>query len=159
MCLFVPYSLDGEVKLWDLRGSDKALQTWNPLPHGLAAFDVHPQTGVFATTSAVTPTHWRDHRITIHSLTSSLSPSFSNHSNSHHTYAQTPLPLSSFNIPTGISSFSSTSARGGMPSPYIPRSTSMVFHPLEMLFGVGGPDGTGEFFCSFVHLLLADVRL
>ena len=41
-------SLDGEVKLWDLRGADRAVQTWNIHPTGLAAFDVHPQTGVFA---------------------------------------------------------------------------------------------------------------
>ena len=41
-------SLDGEVKLWDLRGPDRATQTWNIHPTGLSAFDVHPQTGVFA---------------------------------------------------------------------------------------------------------------
>lgn len=41
-------SLDGEVKLWDLRGPDKAIQTWSMHSTGLAAFDVHPQTGVFA---------------------------------------------------------------------------------------------------------------
>lgn len=41
-------SLDGEVKLWDLRGSDQAVQSWNIHPTGLSAFDVHPHTGVFA---------------------------------------------------------------------------------------------------------------
>ena len=39
------------MKLWDLRGPDKAIQTWNVPPSGggLAAFDVHSHTGVFAT--------------------------------------------------------------------------------------------------------------
>ncbi|KAF7965708.1 hypothetical protein HWV62_42187 [Athelia sp. TMB] len=41
-------SLNGEVKLWDLRGSDRAAQTWHIHPSGISAFDVHPQTGVFA---------------------------------------------------------------------------------------------------------------
>lgn len=41
-------SVNGEVKLWDLRGSDRAVQTWNVHPNGIAAFDVHPQTGIFA---------------------------------------------------------------------------------------------------------------
>jgi regulatory associated protein of mTOR len=42
-------SLDGDVKLWDLRGHNSAAQTWNLHPQGLSAFDVHLQTGVFAT--------------------------------------------------------------------------------------------------------------
>ena len=41
-------SLDGEIKLFDIRGSDNALATWTPHPGGLSAFDVHPQAGVFA---------------------------------------------------------------------------------------------------------------
>ena len=43
-----PDSLDGEVKLWDIRGGDSAMQTWDMFPHGLSAFDVHEQTEVFA---------------------------------------------------------------------------------------------------------------
>ncbi len=42
------HSLDGEVKLWDLRGSTSSLKTWNLLPNGISAFDVHPHTHVFA---------------------------------------------------------------------------------------------------------------
>lgn len=41
-------SLDGEVKLWDLRGSDDAVKTWELHANGLSAFDVHPLAGVFA---------------------------------------------------------------------------------------------------------------
>jgi regulatory associated protein of mTOR len=42
--------MSGEVKLWDIRGSDRAVarETWDVLPGGIAAFDVHPQCGVFA---------------------------------------------------------------------------------------------------------------
>lgn len=45
---FFSAGLDGEVKLWDLRGPDVAQETWDLFPGGLSAFDVHPQTGVFA---------------------------------------------------------------------------------------------------------------
>ena len=41
-------SHDGEVKLWDSRGGDTPLSTWDMSPHGLSAFDVHEQTEVFA---------------------------------------------------------------------------------------------------------------
>jgi hypothetical protein len=44
------FSMSGEVKLWDIRGSDRAVarETWDVFPGGLAAFDVHAQCGVFA---------------------------------------------------------------------------------------------------------------
>lgn len=45
MCLF---SLDGEVKLFDIRGPLAPVQTWDMYPQGLSAFDVHELTGVFA---------------------------------------------------------------------------------------------------------------
>lgn len=43
----IPISLDGEVKLWDLRSHDGARDVWEMRPEGLEAFDVHLQTGVF----------------------------------------------------------------------------------------------------------------
>ena len=56
-------------------------------------------------------------------------------------------PLSTINIPTGLSTFPFR----GVPSPFIPRHTSLVFHPTEMLYALGGPDGTGKSsFSSFV---------
>jgi regulator-associated protein of mTOR len=42
-------SLAGDVRLWDLRGSDAAAQTWDLHHAGLSVFDGHSQTGVFAT--------------------------------------------------------------------------------------------------------------
>lgn len=41
------FSLDGEVKLWDIRGHDGALDVWEMRPENLEAFDVHVQSGVF----------------------------------------------------------------------------------------------------------------
>ncbi|KAG6857290.1 hypothetical protein H0H87_006483 [Tephrocybe sp. NHM501043] len=40
-------SLDGQVKLWDLRGSDFPVETIDLLPDGLSAFDVHSASAVF----------------------------------------------------------------------------------------------------------------
>jgi len=42
------FSLDGEVKLFDIRGPDIAVATWDNHQGGLAAFDLHLQAGVFA---------------------------------------------------------------------------------------------------------------
>jgi regulatory associated protein of mTOR len=42
----VPFSLDGEVKLWDLRGHHGPLDVWTR-SEGISAFDVHSQSGVF----------------------------------------------------------------------------------------------------------------
>jgi len=72
-------------------------------------------------TSALTPTNWRHQRLMLHSVTD-------------------PNPLSSLMLPTGLAMYSQRP-----PSPYIPRYTSFAFHPMEMLYAVGGPDGTGAF--------------
>jgi hypothetical protein len=71
-------------------------------------------------TSAVSPSSWKAQRAVVHSFNS-------------------PGELSKMNIPTGV-----TSPPRDYPSPSIPRHGSLVFHPTEMLYGVGGPDGTGE---------------
>ena len=41
-------SVDGEVKLFDIRGSDQPVHSWDVFAQGLSAFDVHDLTGVFA---------------------------------------------------------------------------------------------------------------
>ncbi|KAJ3493649.1 hypothetical protein NLJ89_g10966 [Agrocybe chaxingu] len=109
--------LDGQVKLFDIRGSDRAITTWNIHPNGLSAFDVHPLAGVFAATSAVTPIYWRAQRVSVQNLTT---------------------PLSAYNISTGLN----TPPIRVLPSPFIPRTTSLVFHPTEMVYAMGAPDGT-----------------
>ncbi|KAF5385356.1 hypothetical protein D9615_001068 [Tricholomella constricta] len=112
-------SLDGQVKLWDLRGSDNAVETFDVLPNGLSAFDVHSTSGVLAATSAINPASWRSQKTIIQSLSRGST-------------------LSEFNVPTGLSMHPSRA----LPSPFIPRSSSLVFHPTEMLYGMGEPDGT-----------------
>jgi hypothetical protein len=53
-------------------------------------------------------------------------------------------PLSTLSLPTGLNAYPSR-----QPTPYIPRHTSFAFHPMEMLYAVGQPDGSGV-----LHLLL-----
>ena len=72
--------------------------------------------------SAINHAYWRSQRIVVRSL------------------AYTEPPLSTTTIPTGLSNFPFR----GAPSPFIPRHTSLVFHPTEMLYALGGPDGTGK---------------
>ncbi|KIJ66511.1 hypothetical protein HYDPIDRAFT_109558 [Hydnomerulius pinastri MD-312] len=124
---FLSASLTGEVRLWDTRGSNHAAHAWDLHHGGLSSFDVHPQTGVFATTSALTPTNWRYQRLMLHSIPDSN-------------------PLSTLNLTTGLSVYPPRS-----PSPYIQRSTSFAFHPMEMLYAVGQPDGSVKITgCKFI---------
>jgi len=111
-------SLGGQVKIWDLRGPDSAVETIDVQPQGLSAFDVHSTSGVFAATSAINPSYWRSQRTVVQSLSRDT--------------------LSEFNVSTGLLIPPSRS----LPSPFIPRSSSLVFHPTEMLYGLGEPDGT-----------------
>jgi len=116
---FLSAGLDGQVKLFDLRGADFAAMTWDLQPKTLSAFDVHSISGVFAATSAINHGSWRSQRVVVRSLVQSE-------------------PLSTSNIPTGLSTYPIR----GIPSPFIPRHSSLVFHPTEMLYAMGGPDGT-----------------
>jgi len=50
-------SLDGQVKLFDLRSADQAIETWKPHKTGLASFDVHNNSGVFASYVIFFPLH------------------------------------------------------------------------------------------------------
>ncbi|KAI0321261.1 hypothetical protein OF83DRAFT_1100511 [Amylostereum chailletii] len=120
---FLSASVSGEVKLWDVRGPDRAVETWDSFPNGLSAFDVHPQCGVFAGLSAVSHSSWRTQHTVVRSIARST-------------------VLSSTDTGTGLSSAPSRA----WPSQYIPRSSSLVFHPMEMLYGVGSPDGTVRVF-------------
>ncbi|KAF5352352.1 hypothetical protein D9756_006183 [Leucocoprinus leucothites] len=112
-------SLDGQVKLWDMRGPPLPVKSWHAQPQGLSAFDAHPLAGVFASSSAIQPSNWRAQKIVVHSLNQDD-------------------PLSSFHRPTGLS----MAPLRTLPSPFIPRLGSLVFHPKEMLYGLGQPDGT-----------------
>lgn len=115
---FLSASLAGDVRLWDVRGPERPIHALDLHPGGLSTFDVHPQTAVFATTSALTPANWRHQQLSLHSLAD-----FN--------------VLSSMMLPTGLAVYSPRP-----PSPYIPRYTSFAFHPLEMMYAIGQPDGT-----------------
>ncbi|KAK2464771.1 hypothetical protein APHAL10511_003189 [Amanita phalloides] len=123
---YLSASLDGQVKLFDIRAGESPMHTWNPIPHGttVAAFDVHALTPVFGITTAVSPLNWRTQKTMIQSINRLT-------------------PLSSFNVSSGLLYAPSSRA---LPSPYIPRSSSFVFHPSEMLYGMGEPDGTVRIF-------------
>ncbi|CAK5280818.1 unnamed protein product [Mycena citricolor] len=117
---FLSASLDGKVKLWDLRNFSQSL----PLPRlssftqeihadGLAAFDAHSTARVYASTSAVMPWSWKTQRLTVFNAEQELS---------------------SMQIPTGLA--------GPPPRNLITsRLCGLVFHPLEMVCAVSGPEG------------------
>jgi hypothetical protein len=72
--------------------------------------------------SALSPSNWRTQRAVVHSISRSTNPS-------------------TVSMGTGLT----TSPTGGLPSQFIPRSSSIIFHPTEMLYGVGSLDGTGTY--------------
>ncbi|KAF7337789.1 Target of rapamycin complex 1 subunit mip1 [Mycena sanguinolenta] len=115
---FLSASLDGKVKLWDWRGADNSAMTWDLLSDGLSSFDCHPITGVFAVTSTISSRAWKSQRVMVHSLKENRT-------------------VSSFGVSTGLMA----PLPRGLSSSF-PRSNSLAFHPLEMLYGVGEPDGT-----------------
>ena len=130
-------SLDGEVKLGDIRGGDNPAQTWDMFPSGLSAFDVHEQTEVFAAyvmiraplssiltssyphrTSSLSASNWRAQRTEVQSL-------------------ETRRGLGS--LTTGLSI---PPPRDNV-TPFTPRTSSLAFHPREMVYGAGFWDGSG----------------
>ncbi|KAF5312958.1 hypothetical protein D9619_002557 [Psilocybe cf. subviscida] len=115
---FISAGLDGQVKLFDIRGPTTASEAWSMQPSGMSAFDIHPVAGCFGSNSAITPVHWRSQRVVVHSMLRNT-------------------VLSSFNISSGLS----VPPVRGLPSPYIPRASSFAFHPTQMLYANGGADG------------------
>ncbi|KIY50498.1 hypothetical protein FISHEDRAFT_39035, partial [Fistulina hepatica ATCC 64428] len=128
---FISASLDGEVKLWDIRGRDSPVGIWDVHPAGLSAFDVHPLTPVFAASSAVGSPSFRSQKVIVQNFLSDR-------------------VLSNFTVPTGLATQSPSRAH---PVSYAPRWSSLVFHPKSMLYGLGSPDGTGEYFVDSVNPL------
>lgn len=112
------------------------MEHWQPFNDGLTAFDVHAQAGVFASLSPTTASSFRTQKTVVQSL------------------ARTSV-LSTVETPTGL--MTAPNPARAYPSPYIPRSSSLVFHPLEMLYGVGSPDGTGAWFNPVSHATDADL--
>jgi len=112
-------SMDGEVRLWDSRYATRSILDWK-IHERIGAFDVHDQTGVFAATSAVTPTNWRAHTTIVHSIPPSDSS-----------------VLSRVIHPSGLHHAPPLHA-----GQHAAAHTSLAFHPNEMLYAVGSADGT-----------------
>jgi hypothetical protein len=87
-------------------------------------------------TSAITPNNWRAHNVTVQSLKPPQ----------QELEGKIGAVLSRVNIPTGLQS---TPLR--VYSPYTPRVSAFSFHPTEMLYGVGVPDGTSEWLYYLKH--------
>ncbi|QRV97289.1 WD repeat protein [Ceratobasidium sp. AG-Ba] len=121
-------SVDGEVRLWDLRDRDGvglSGKKWQPHGNALANFAMHPKAGVFASTSAITSAA-RPQTIIVHSLPPIDRPSV----------------LSRFTVPVAQTHSHHFTAR----SPFFSGPSSLAFHPNEMLYAMGGPDGVVRMF-------------
>jgi len=113
----VSASIDGEVRLWDRRYTVSSIHDWILHSHGLSAFCMHEKTDVFATSSAITATSWRNQTVIVRSVNSVLS--------------RLTLPTNLHHAPSKPN-----------PSSYMYGQSALSFHPNEMLLGSGGPDGT-----------------
>ncbi|CAE6463964.1 unnamed protein product [Rhizoctonia solani] len=115
-------SLDGEVRLWDLRDRDGVGilgKKWQPHGNALANFALHPKAAVFAATSAIVASP-RPQSIIVHSIPPVEKPSV----------------LSKFTLPGHTHAHAHISAR----SPFFAGPSSLSFHPNEMLYATGGID-------------------
>lgn len=132
-------SIDGEVKLWDLRRSRSSLVSWSLCPEGLAAFDVHEQCSVFA--AYVSLGRFRFTLLIVICSRLSSSPSSRQRDQIAYVHSLHALPpnqprlLSSYPVHTSLHH---PPQRGTSTTP----SSSLAFHPHEMLFGIGAADGT-----------------
>jgi len=116
-------SVDGAVHLWDIRSASGSVMDWQPYANGLASMAVHDHTGVFAASSAVTASSWRQQTVTVHPLPP------------HH---NTPR-ITRLEFNTGLHS---PPSRGStLSGKYFSSPTALVFHPHEMMFAFGGADG------------------
>lgn len=84
----------------------------------------------FTRSSAINPSKWRAQKIVVKSVNQED-------------------PLSSFHLQTGLS----MAPLRTLPSPFIPRLSSLAFHPKEMLYGLGQPDGTSVWFFFLLELV------
>lgn len=114
-------SMNGDVRIWDVRAPDTPLYEHSVQPQGLQALAVHSGAPVFATTSAPTSRATRQ-RLAVQG--------FQN--------PEKPKRLSAIDI-TLAPSYGVPSRAGTMPS-----AASLVFHPVEMVLAAGGYDSSGN---------------
>ncbi|KZO89688.1 hypothetical protein CALVIDRAFT_491487 [Calocera viscosa TUFC12733] len=114
-------SVDGEVRLWDLRAPDWSVADWRLHRQGLSSFAMHDNAPVFASLSQVALSSFRTQTLQVQAL-----------SGTHTT------TLSRLSVPTNLYQPPTSSTV----SPFIPFASSVTFHRNEMMYAVGGVDGT-----------------
>lgn len=114
-------SMNGDVRIWDVRAPDAPLYEHAVQPQGMQALAVHAGAPVMATTSAPT-THSSRQRLVVQG--------FSNPSK--------PKRLSVLDI------MLAPNLGGPSRAGFMPSATSLVFHPVEMVLAAGGYDSSGN---------------
>ncbi|WWC70649.1 uncharacterized protein I206_104600 [Kwoniella pini CBS 10737] len=117
-------SMDGEVRVWDVRRPDEPLYTIPRRDEGLMALAVHTGASVLARTTALT-SHSTKQELEITGFNDPIHPI---------RLAKINIPLS----PTYNNPINSHRINGFMPS-----ASSLVFHPVEMIIAAGGFDASG----------------
>ncbi|KAG9056238.1 hypothetical protein FS842_011274 [Serendipita sp. 407] len=130
-------SVDGLVHLLDLRYTAGAVQTWEVYPQGLGAFDVHPNSNVFLASSSLGRS-WRNQAVSLYTFTPAQQQPRPGQGDG--SYLQPPIPILSTNFPSGITAPSRTSS--SLPPNVSLGQSVATFHPAEMFYALGTPDGT-----------------
>ncbi|OCF41495.1 WD-repeat protein mip1 [Kwoniella heveanensis CBS 569] len=118
-------SMDGEVRVWDVRRPDEPLYTLPRRDDGLMALAVHTGASVLARTTAVTA-HSTRQELEITGFNDPVHPI---------RLAKINIPLSpAYNYPLNHHRLTSN---------FMPSAASLVFHPVEMMVAAGGFDASG----------------
>ncbi|KAG8791977.1 phospholipase C type enzyme, partial [Serendipita sp. 399] len=145
--------VDGLVHLLDLRYTAGAVQTWEVYPQGLAAFDVHPNSNVFVASSSLGRS-WRNQGVSLYTFTPTQQQPRPGQGDG--SYPQPPVPILSTNFPSGISAPSRASS---LPSTASLTQSVVAFHPADMFYALGTPDGTIRLQgCQFTKAKISTVQ-
>ncbi|KAL7423216.1 Target of rapamycin complex 1 subunit kog1 [Cryptotrichosporon argae] len=117
----VTASMNGDVRIWDVRAPDAPLYEHTVHREGLQALAVHHGAPVFATTSAPTP-HATRQRLVVHGFADPYRPA--------------KLSETHINLAPVLG--------GQRPLGFMPSAASLVFHPVEMVVAAGGYDTSGN---------------
>ncbi|WWD18372.1 hypothetical protein CI109_102822 [Kwoniella shandongensis] len=115
-------SMDGEVRVWDVRKPDEPLYTIPRRDEGLMALAVHTGAPVLARTTALNA-HSTKQELEITGFSNPLQPT---------RLAKIPIP-----VPPA---YTNPHFR---PAGFMPSAASLIFHPVEMIIAAGGFDTSG----------------
>ncbi|ODN74553.1 hypothetical protein L202_06922 [Cryptococcus amylolentus CBS 6039] len=115
-------SMDGEVRVWDVRKPDEPLYTLPKRNSGLMGLAVHTGAPVLARTTAITPYSTKQ-ELEITGFSNPVEPK---------RLARIAIPVPpAYNTPRH------------RPVDFLPSASSLVFHPVEMMVAAGGFDTSG----------------